>query len=71
MTDIRIDSNQIKVSSRVIFIDVSQPPLYSESKMARPQANLPGDFFYPIINSSYQVKISKCFLFFFVFIVLL
>ncbi|RNA20545.1 tectonic-1-like isoform X5 [Brachionus plicatilis] len=49
---IDINNLMIKVSTRVIFVDVSQPPLYAESQMARPQTTLPGDFFYPIINSS-------------------
>lgn len=61
----------IKVSTRVVFVDVSQPPLYTESMMARPQTTLPGDFFYPIINSSKKVEVSKYLLFFFVLLFLL
>ena len=37
----------VKLSTLVTFVDVSQPPYYTQSQVPQPRPTLPGDFFYP------------------------
>lgn len=41
------NKNTVKVSTLVTFVDVSQPPHYTQSQVRKPNPTLPGDFFYP------------------------
>lgn len=36
------------LTTKITFVDVSQPPLYAESQINKPQATVPDNFFYPI-----------------------
>ena len=55
----KIKNTNLKVSTRVTFVDVSQPPLYSETKVPQPQATVPDNFFYPLwLNSATNLNPS-------------
>ncbi len=57
-------NTNLKVTTRVTFVDISQPPLYSESQVPKPQATLPDDFFYPLwLSSASHMKLSPFILF--------
>lgn len=63
-----LDNKKLKISFRVTYVDVSQPPLFAQSVIPRPQVTLPGDFFFPLSNdvsSPLQKRQSLQFLFVF------
>ncbi|CAF0808410.1 unnamed protein product [Brachionus calyciflorus] len=39
---INVNDLSLRISTRVIFVDVSQPPLYTESQISKPRTRLPG-----------------------------
>lgn len=40
---------RFRITTKVTFIDVSTPPVFIESKIQKPQATLPQNFFYPFV----------------------
>ena len=59
---------KLNIATRVTFLDVSQPYMYSENQLRQPQATVPGNFFYPLgfntATSQFMLSsvLLKCFL---------
>lgn len=53
---------KFRITTKVTFIDVSTPPIFIESKIAKPQATLPQNFFYPFVlnpNGANHLLLTK------------